>query len=95
MAGKPGVWDPLIGVSWNRASETFEGHASVEGGGFGVGADVDLGAAARVDWKFSRHVGVTGGYNFIYLKLTHAVTDGNAVVRLTAHGPAVGLALYF
>ena len=39
---KPGVWNPLVGIGWHRAGPKVEWHASFEGGGFGVGADVDL-----------------------------------------------------
>ena len=74
---KPGLWDPLIGVGWHRIGEKFEWHAAVEGGGFGVGADVDFGAGLRFDWKPAAHFGITGGYNFLYFKATeHAGWQG-------------------
>jgi hypothetical protein len=38
---KPGVWDPLVGITYRKAFARkwrFEGY--LDGGGFGVGADV-------------------------------------------------------
>ena len=48
----------------------LEDHATFEGGGFGVGADVNLGASVRADFKFLGGVfGLTAGYNFLYFKV--------------------------
>jgi hypothetical protein len=42
---KPGVWDPLVGVLWNRRlARKWTAKINVQGGGFGVGADVDFSA---------------------------------------------------
>ena len=92
---KPGVWDPLAGVGWHRVNPKVEWHASFEGGGFGVGADVDLGATLRVDWKPVRHFGLAGGYNFMYLKLSDTIAGREVIVKPTVHGPSVGFGLYF
>ena len=92
---KPGVWDPLVGVGWHRVNPKVEWHASFEGGGFGVGADVDLGATFRVDWKPVRHFGLAGGYNFMYLKLSDTIAGREVIVKPTVHGPSVGFGLYF
>jgi hypothetical protein len=92
---KPGIWDPLVGIGWHRAGEKLEWHASFDGGGFGVGADVDLAAAFRVDWKPVRHFGVTAGYNVLYLKVSDTVLGREVTVEPTLHGPAVGIGLYF
>ena len=48
---KPGVWDPLIGLGYHYAGEKLEVHVTFDGGGFGVGADVDIASAFQVDWK--------------------------------------------
>ena len=95
LSRKPGVWDPLVGLGWHRVREKVEWHAAFEGGGFGVGADVDLGATLRVDWKPLRHFGLSAGYNFLYLKLSDSVAARELDVKLTAHGPSVGIAFYF
>jgi hypothetical protein len=92
---KPGLWDPLVGIGWHRIGQTVEWHATFEGGGFGVGADVDLGAGVRVDWKPVRHFGFTAGYNLLYLKVSDEVRNRTIEITPTIHGPAVGIGLYF
>ena len=92
---KPGVWDPIVGIGWHRVRPKVEWHAAFDGGGFGVGADVDLGASFSVDWKPIPHFGLTGGYNLLYLKVTDSVASRDLTVKLTAHGPTVGFGLYF
>jgi hypothetical protein len=92
---KPGVWDPIVGVAWHHEGPKVEWHASFDGGGFGVGADVDLGAEFRVDWKPARHFGLTAGYNVLYLKLSDTVAGRDLTVKPTLHGPAIGFGLYF
>jgi hypothetical protein len=95
LSRKPGVWDPLVGIGWHRIGPRVEWHAAVEGGGFGVGADVDLGAGLRVDWKLAPHFGLTAGYNFVYLKVTDEVLGRTVTIEPTVHGPAFGFGLYF
>ena len=92
---KPGVWDPIVGIGWHRVRPKVEWHATFDGGGFGAGADVDLGASLSVDWKPIPHFGLTAGYNLLYLKLTDSVANRDLTVKLTAHGPTVGFGLYF
>jgi hypothetical protein len=92
---KPGLWDPLVGIGWHRVGPSVEWHATFEGGGFGIGADVDLGATFRVDWKLARHFGFAAGYNVMYLKVTDEVVGRTVIVKPTLHGPAVGIGLYF
>ena len=93
---KPGVWDPLIGVGWHRVGPKVEYHAIFEGGGFGVGSDVDLGTAFRVDWKPVRVFGLTAGYNFLYFKVTDEIATGREFkVTQTLHGPILGIGFYF
>jgi len=92
---KPGVWDPLVGVGWHRVGRTFEVHGIFEGGGFGVGADVDLGGALRADWKPIPHFGITAGYSVLYLKVSDTVADRTFTVKQTLHGPVAGIGFYF
>ena len=92
---KPGVWDPLIGLGWHTQGRTFEWHAIFEGGGFGAGADVDLAASARADWKPIPHFGITGGYQFLYFKISDTTQGRPFTVKQTLHGPIVGLGFYF
>ena len=69
-------------------------HVSGEGGGFGAGADIDLSAGARADWRI-HHVGVTFGYNVLYLKVSDTVGQHTLTVKQTLQGPVLGIGLYF
>jgi hypothetical protein len=95
LSRKPGVWNPLVGVAWRSASPKWEWHAAFEGGGFGVGADVDLGGSFRMEWRMARHFGLTAGYHVLYLKVSDEVAGRTVVLEPTVHGPLVGFALYF
>jgi hypothetical protein len=95
FARKPGVWDPIVGLGWHHERNKVEWHAALDGGGFGVGADVDLGGSFSVDWKPISHFGLTAGYNFLYLKVTDSVATRDVILKMTVHGPTVGLGLYF
>ena len=95
LSRKPGVWDPIVGIGWHRVRDKVEWHASFDGGGFGVGADVDLGASFSVDWKPVRHFGLTAGYNLLYLKVSDEVANRDLTLKLSAHGPTLGFGLYF
>ncbi len=93
---KPGIWDPLVGLAWHGALGSRLTLAVVgEGGGFGAGADVDLGASARADLKLFKHVGLTFGYSVLYLELSDTVLQRTFEVKQTLHGPVLGLGLYF
>ena len=95
LSRKPGVWDPIVGIGWHRVRPTVEWHAAFDGGGFGAGADVDLGASLSVDWKPISHFGLTAGYNLLYLKISDSVASRDVTTKLTVHGPTVGFGLYF
>ena len=93
---KPGLWDPLIGVGWHhQAGNKLDLHATFEGGGFGVGADSDFSAGARLDWKPTTHFGIVAGYSLLTFKLSHTVGDRTFTAKQTIHGPTVGIGLYF
>jgi hypothetical protein len=95
LSQKPGVWDPIVGIGWHRVREKVEWHASFDGGGFGVGSDVDLSGGLRVDWKPVRHFGLTAGYNVLYLKVSDDVAGRTVTIEPLMHGPAFGFGLYF
>lgn len=95
LSRKPGVWDPLVGVGWHVEGPKVEWHASFEGGGFGVGSDVDLGGQVRVDWKPVRHFGLTAGYSLLYLKISDTVVGREVTLKPMLHGPVAGFGLYF
>jgi hypothetical protein len=95
LSRKPGVWDPIVGIGWHRVRPKGEWHATFDGGGFGVGADVDLSASFSADWKPIPHFGLTAGYNLLYLKISDSVVNRDLTLKLSAHGPTVGFGLYF
>ena len=93
---KPGIWDPLVGLAWHGPlGSRWTLHVIGEGGGFGVGADVDLAGSVRADLKFAKHVGLTFGYSLLYLELSDTVLQRTFEVKQTLHGPVLGLGLYF
>jgi hypothetical protein len=91
-----GIWDPLVGLGWHSAlGSRWTVRAVAEGGGFGVGADVDFGGSVRADMKIASHVGLTFGYGLLYLKLSDTVLQRTFEVKQTLHGPVLGLGLFF
>jgi hypothetical protein len=92
---KPGVWDPLVGIAWHRERKHLDWHGVFEGGGFGAGSDVDLSATFRVDWKPTTHFGITGGYSWLYFKVSQDVANQTFVAKQTLSGPIVGIGFYF
>jgi len=93
---KPGFWDPVVGIAWHReGARRLEVHATFEGGGFGVGSDVEWAGMFRLDFKPVRHFGITGGYNFLYFKGEDTVRNRTFRVEQTLHGPLAGIGVYF
>ena len=92
---KPGVWDPLVGLAWHTQRRNFEVHAIFEGGGFGVGSDVELATSFRLDWKPIPHFGFTSGYQFLYFNVDDTARGRAFRVKQTLHGPIAGLGFYF
>lgn len=98
---RPGVWDPLVGVDWRGPENdrwTFD--LAFQGGGFGVGADVDLQGDAYADRHFGKHFDLRLGYSWVYFKLTvdnvHVGSlDRPLVIKQTLHGPAIGFGIVF
>jgi hypothetical protein len=93
---KPGITDPLVGLAWHKTvSPKLDLHAAFEGGGFGVGADADIGTTFRIDWKPTTHFGLTAGYNTLYFKFTETVAGRDFSATQSMHGPVFGLGVYF
>jgi len=93
---KPGVWDPLIGVAWRRElGRKWIATVDVMGGGFGVGADVDASAHARLNWDVAKHVRIAFGYGLLYLDLSHGVGDKTLTTQQTLYGPEIGIGIKF
>jgi hypothetical protein len=97
----PGFWDPLVGVDWRKNLGTrLRLVADFQGGGFGVGTDVDLSADAYLDWHFARHFDLRLGYSMFYYKATIADVHIGSFQRTlvstqTLHSPTIGLGIVF
>ncbi len=97
---KPSVTDPILGIEWRPSlSKSWGFDLALEGGGFGVGSDVDLSATGRFDWRFARHFGMTMGYGALHFQITSQFTDSTGtytrVAKQTLHGPIFGFGIYF
>jgi hypothetical protein len=75
-------------------------NASAQGGGFGVGTDVDVTADVHADWRFVPHVTLRFGYQAVYYKWTAsgALVSGvgrTLVSKQSLHGPSFGIGIEF
>lgn len=92
----PGFWDPLIGVTYRRElGKKWRILLHGDGGGFGVGSDVDVSATARAEWQFVRNFGVTAGYGGVHLSESNTVARKTLTISPTLHGPIFGLGIFF
>jgi len=92
---RPGFWDPLIGLDWrNRLSRKWTAQVSVDGGGFGVGSEVDFSARAHADWRFARHFGVLMGYGILHFQDSDTVLGRTYKTRQALNGPIFGFGIY-
>lgn len=92
---KPGVTVPLVGLAWHRKGDRLDVHAVFEGGGFGVGSDVEMFGGVRFDFRPMTHFGLTGGYNLLYFKVTNEVAKRTFKIEQSLHGPVLGIGFYF
>lgn len=98
---KPVLWDPLIGLDWrSQPGGRWRFATNFQGGGFGVGTDVDLSAEGYATWRLLKHVELRAGYTFVYYKLTIADVsigqlDRTLVSKQTLHGPEIGIGIPF
>ena len=97
---KPVLWDPLIGVDWRHRMGRWIVDGNFQGGGFGVGTDVDLSGEVHASWRGIPHTEIKLGFSAVYYKLT--VTDVSIgsfqrtlVSSQTLYGPIVGFGFYF
>jgi hypothetical protein len=92
---KPGVWDPLVGLDWRaRFGRSWTTELRLEGGGFGVGSDVDVSASFRADWRFAHHFGVTFGYGALHFQNTDTILNRDFKTKQTFNGPIFGFGIY-
>lgn len=95
-SGSPGYWDPLIGLTYRRQlGRKWRVLIHGDGGGFGVGSDVDVSGTGRAEWQFARHFGLTMGYGGMHFSDTTTVSGGKLSISPTMHGPIFGFGLYF
>jgi hypothetical protein len=93
---RPGVWDPLLGLMWrHEAGRNWALEAEFQGGGFGVGSDVDLSGSFNADWRFAEHFGIRLGYSVLHFKVTDTVLTKEFDISQTMQGPSFGLGVYF
>ena len=92
----PGYWDPLIGLTYRRElGRKWRILIHGDGGGFGVGSDVDVTASARAEWQFARHFGIAMGYGGMHLSDSNTVNGRTLKISPTLHGPIFGLGIFF
>ena len=97
---KPGLWDPMLGVDYRKAAGSWSLDGNFQGGGFGVGTDVDLSAELNVRWRPATHFEIRLGYEFVYFKLTVAeVSIGSFqrsfIAKQSLNGPVIGFGIVF
>lgn len=97
---KPALWDPLIGVDWRHRMGRWIVDSNFQGGGFGVGTDVDLSGEVYANWRGIPHTEIRLGFSVVYYKLTVAdVSIGSfqrtLVSSQTLYGPIAGFGFYF
>ena len=101
MKTKPGLWDPLIGMTYRHPmGRKWILSVHGDGGGFGVGSDVDLSFNAGFDWQAASHFGMTFGYGGAYLRFSHPVLESTSLdkeltIGATLQGPLVALRILF
>jgi hypothetical protein len=96
---QPGYWDPMIGVDWRRQYGRWDFQAGFEGGGFGVGTEVDLSGTARVDYRIG-WFDMRFGYSVSHLEATVPNVNIGSFQRelrinQTLHGPNFGIGIAF
>jgi hypothetical protein len=97
----PSLWDPLVGLDWRAdLGSRWSVDANAQGGGFGVGTDVDLSGEVNANWHVTRHFDVRLGYTVFHYKYTIADVNIGSFQRTlistqTLYGPIVGLGIVF
>jgi hypothetical protein len=92
----PGFWDPLLSATYRKQlDKKWRVSAPMDGGGFGVGSDIDIGAAAYADWRFAKHFGMTMGGAYLHFENTNTVLRKTFSIKPTMYGPTFGFGIYF
>ena len=92
----PGYWDPLIGLTYRKElGKKWRIMIHGDGGGFGVGSDVDVSATGRAEWQFARHYGITMGYGGMHFSNSDTKNGQTLTISPTLHGPIFGFGIFF
>jgi hypothetical protein len=92
----PGFWDPLLGVTYRKQlNKKWRVTGHMDGGGFGVGSDIDIGASASADWRFAKHFGMTMGGAYLHFEGSNTVLTKTLTIKPTMYGPTFGFGIYF
>jgi hypothetical protein len=95
-ARSPGYWDPLIGLTYRKElGKKWRIMIHGDGGGFGVGSDVDVSATGRAEWQFARHFGLTMGYGGMHFSDSDTQNGQTLTISPTLHGPIIGFGIFF
>jgi hypothetical protein len=95
------LWDPLIGVDWrSNLGRRWSVDADFQGGGFGVGADVDLSGEVNANWHIAKHADLRFGMSVLHYKYSVANVNIGSFQRTlisaqTLYGPLVGFGVVF
>jgi hypothetical protein len=93
---KPGIWDPLVGLTYRKfLGRKWRVNLHGDGGGFGVGSDLDVGLSGTAEWRFARHFGTTFGYQALHFDVTDGAGPAELELKQTMHGPVFGFGIYF
>jgi hypothetical protein len=96
LTWKPGVWDPLVGLTYRRPlGQKWRFRLHGDGGGFGVGNDASISGTASADWLFARHFELLFGYGFLYFRDSGVITGRPIKIRETLNGPMFGFGIHF
>ncbi len=92
----PGFWDPLLSATYRKQlNRKWRVSAHMDGGGFGVGSEFDIGAAATADWRFAKHFGMTMGGAYLHFEDSNTVLRKTLTIAPTMYGPTFGFGIYF
>jgi hypothetical protein len=96
VSRSPGFWDPIFGATYRKEfGQKWRILLHGDGGGFGVGSDVDLTGTGRAEWQFVRHCGLAFGYGAMHFSQSSTINRQTVSISPTMHGPIAGLGIFF
>lgn len=92
---KPGVWDPLVGLTYRRSlGRKWHFRIHGDGGGFGVGNDASASGTASAEWRFAHHFELLFGYGFLYFRNSGLIAGQSIKIKETLNGPMFGFGIH-